>query len=182
VLTSGHYNRMSSSGRVSAWILALVLVDLSLTTGLLRAQSKAPDKILFLHLRMKDGAITLVKTATTPGLLKSHRGAGKRGPIEFELQNTEGAPLWRETMSDPSIRRYEYEDPDNPGVIKSKVVQLGEVEFVVRVPFSKATRRISFYRTEAASEKARLLPAGALTALPAKRLIAHIDLPVEEVQ
>ena len=172
---------MNAFCKSSIPLLIFVLVGCFSANLELPAQSKEPDKILFLHLRMKDGAITLTKTVTAPGVLKPRRGSDKKGPLEIELQNAEGAFLWSEAMSDPSVRRYEYEDPDNPGAIKFKVVQLSEVEFTVRVPSWPEGRRVSFYRVEPSAKPNRVAAASEFkSARPAKQLITTIDLPVEE--
>ena len=158
----------------------LLLVCFCFGTAELRAQRKEPDQILFLNLRMTNGVITLVNAMPTPGVLKSRRGADKKGPIQLEVETAAGTSLWNETMSDPSVRRYEYEDPDHPGGIISKVVQLNEVQFSVRIPFNKEARRVSFYRVAPSeTSKAQVAPP-ARPPKAVKELIARIDLPDEE--
>src|SRR5262245_34470664 len=159
----------------------LALIYLCVGVSELCAQPKEADQIIFLHLRMKDGTLTLVRSATVPGVLKSRRSADKKAPLQLEVETAKGASLWSETMSDPTVRRYEYEDPDNPGLIKSKVVQLNEVEFTVRVPFKKEARRLSFYRvSQPAAKGNRLIAPDVKSSKPAKELIARIDLPAAE--
>jgi hypothetical protein len=174
---------MSLFFRSTAQVRLLALVCFCVGVSELCAQPKDVDQILFLHLRMKDGTLTLVRSATVAGVLKSRRSADKKAPFQLEVETAEGASLWGEKMTDPSVRRYEYEDPDNPGVIKSKVVQLNEVEFTVRVPFKKEARRLSFYRVSQPAEKGKTLIApDAKSSKPAKELIARIDLPAAEAK
>jgi hypothetical protein len=172
---------MSLFFRWTGQVRLLALVCFCVGVSELCAQPKELDQILFLHLRMKGGTLTLVKSATVPGVLKSRRSADKKAPLQLEVETAEGASLWSDTMNDPSVRRYEYEDPDNPGVIKSKVVRLNEVEFTVRVPLKKEARRLSFYRVSPPAEKGKTLIApDAKSSKPAKELIARIDLPAAE--
>ena len=152
-----------------------------MTSALAFGQAKEENKILFLHLRMKDGVITLAKSITVPGTLKPQRRLEKPGAFQFELETAAGVSLWNGAMDDPSIRRYEYEDPENPGAIKTKMVQLAEVEFVVRVPVLKDARQFSLYRTETSTAKGGAPPAGA-QARPARTLLTRIQLPADDTR
>ena len=150
-----------------------------MTSPLAFGQAKETDKILFLHLRMKDGVITLAKSATVPGTLKPQRRSEKPGAFQFEIETAAGVSLWNGAMDDPSIRRYEYEDPENPGAIKTKVVRFAEVEFVVRVPVLKDAHQFSIYRLEATPAKAPGAPAAEQVKM-ARSLLARIALPPDD--
>ena len=147
-----------------------------LTSGFVYGQAKTDDKFLFLHLQLKDGVITLIKSAAVPGVLKPQRRLDKPGAFQFDAESAAGVSLWSGAMNDPSIRRYEYADPDNPGAIKAKVVQLNQVEFTVRLPILKEAHHLSFYRMEAAPANAFAAPGAKSTPLT-KALIARIQLP-----
>src|SRR5713226_8342510 len=114
---------MKRNHRTMAGLWLSVLLGL-MTSSFVRGQAEGEEKFLFLHLRMKEGVITLVKAATVSGALKPQRRADKTGSIQFEVETEAGVSRWTGTMDDPSIRRYEYDDPKNPRAIKSKVVQV----------------------------------------------------------
>ena len=153
-----------------------------MTSALALGQAAKDNKILFLHLRMKDGAITLVKSASVSGTLKPQRRAENPGTIQFDVETAAGVSLWSGAMDDPSVRRYEYEDPEKPGAIKTKVVQLAEVEFVVRVPVLKGAHHFSLYRLEAPPAKAPAEPAVEQQAKPARSLLVRIALPADDIK
>jgi hypothetical protein len=70
----------------------------------------------------------------------------------------------------------EYEDPDNPGVIKSKIVPVANTEFVVRAPFYKQARSVAVFREGPASAGSANAPATAQT------LVLRASLPVPEAK
>jgi hypothetical protein len=130
-----------------------VLFIAMLGTSVSSAQSQHDARMVFLHFRLKNDTITLVKSAIRPGVVKQRRQAEKRGGIYFEAVSSAGLSLWNGVMDDPTIQRLEYEDPSQPGQIKINQVQLKETEFVIRLPFKPELHRVEFYRLE--------LPAGA---------------------
>src|SRR6266487_4595018 len=168
---------MNRNHRTLAGIWLAALLGL-MTSGFVRGQAEREEKFLFLHLRLKDGVITLVKAATVSGALKPQRRADKTGSIQFEVETEAGVSRWTGMMDDPSIRRYEYPDPDKPGAIKSKLVQVNEAEFAIRIPLLKDAHHLSFYRLGTAQAKAPALP-DAQAPKPAKTLIAKIELPAD---
>jgi hypothetical protein len=137
-------------------LLAVVLLP-----SLVRADEN--DQILFLHLKLKDGAVSLVESAVKPGRLKSSHDPEKQGELHLELIATNGASLWSGVLADPLTRRYEYEDPASPGALKLKTVQLTEAEFTVRVPFHKdaAHLRVFSLAKPASRKEALAAPAAA---------------------
>lgn len=146
---------------------------LLLAAGALLAQQKSDEQILFLHLRMKDGVITLVKTTTRPGQLKLPRDGQQRGEFDYEVFSATGQPITKGKLADPSIRRYEFADPDRPGSMKAKEVKLNDVEFTLRLPHQNAAQIVKFFRP----------PLPALS--PAKqnverRLLGSVELPLRE--
>jgi hypothetical protein len=108
-------------------------------------QRKHDSKIVFLQLRMKEGQITLVNTTIRPGYLKPQRTTGAKGDILYDLTNMSGVSLWQGVRDNPSRRRLEYEDPDNPGKILSKIINQNNVDFTVRIPYNPDIKSISFY-------------------------------------
>ena len=131
-----------------AFVLFLFWVGASL------AQTNAEPKILFLQLKVKGGAVSLVKSATRPGILKRTRTPAA-DELQFELLSETGESLWRAGVPDPTVRRVEYEDPPGSGNLKSKVIQLEEAEVTVRVPVVPKGHHVEFYRLEAPTPGAK---------------------------
>jgi hypothetical protein len=119
----------------------------------INAQKDDEGKILFLHLKMKDNTITLEKSTIRSGIVKQKKGVEKKGEIYYELLSSSNSLLWNGEMEDPIVKRFEYEDPDNPGQLKLKVVHLNEAYFTLRVPFKKEINHITFYKRESSIYK-----------------------------
>ena len=103
------------------------------------------SRIAFLHLRLTQAGLTLLKWEPQPGRLKS-RAAPRRNPISCEVFSSNNTLLWKDAVEDPSRRYLEWEDPEKPGVIAFKEEFLPAVEFTVRVPFIEKGQRVEFYR------------------------------------
>ena len=161
-----HLTWVSSRGWRGA--VLLVFAFLAACSGL--AEEK--DQILFLQLKLKDEAITLVRSSVRPGHLKTPIAPDKKGEIRLELTAADGSSLWHEVMADPTVRRIEYEDPDNPGSLKSKEVRVTEAEFTVRVPFVKAAKQLNLHRLEKPARRA-----DAQTPRQAGKLLGVVALP-----
>jgi hypothetical protein len=107
------------------------------------AQS-APPQIAFLHLKMESNQVALVSASTSPGVLKR---LPEHGPgVQLEVATSTGQVLWTNTIADPSVRHLEYEDPEHPGAIISKEVQLTNAEFTIRVPVFPEAHHVNFFR------------------------------------
>lgn len=133
-------------------IFCIILTNLMFpSAGSLHSQQKEGSKIVFLHLQMKDHAITLLRSSVHPGVLKRQRSAEKSAGISYDVANSSGESLWTGFLDDPLIQRYEYEDPSNPGRLKVKYVKQTDVEFTLRIPLKEGIRYISFYRLESSN-------------------------------
>jgi hypothetical protein len=108
----------------------------------------AQNKILFLRLRFHNNSITLVQSNVRPGVLKQSADFLKSGGIEYQCQTAAGQLLLSSLMNDPSIQRYEFEDPEHPRTLRMKEVKLTDVEFTLRIPFKEDIRRVEFFRVE----------------------------------
>lgn len=165
--------------------LLLAMVNWSASWVCLGADANNDARIVFLRVRLKADAITLVKATTQPGTLKAPRSPGTKREIQFDLVSNSGAALWSGAMDDPSIERLEYEDPDHPGQIKVKEIKRSEVEFTVRVPWKKEARQVAFYRRGSANQKEikqNTSPAAAEKSRPdaGKKLLGTVVLPDPE--
>jgi hypothetical protein len=132
--------------RNSAWLRRALLVFTMAMTSALPAPTPSAAQIVFLHFKMKNDSITLVKENVRPGVVKQRRGSEARGEISYAMLSSSGKLLWSGTMEDPLLQRFEYEDSSNPGRLKIKFVKLKEAEFTLRMPFKPEAERIEFYR------------------------------------
>lgn len=133
------------------------------------------DRILFLHLRMQDGAVSLVRSSIRPGRLKTPIASDRQGVIQLQLTAEPGVVLWTEVMADPLCRRLEYVDPGSPGMLRTKWVQVTQAEFTVRLPFYPEGRQLTLHRLERPATRAL----AATAALP-RTAIGTITLAMPE--
>ena len=129
------------------------------------------NQFLFLTLRLKDGVVTLEKAKIVAGTLKPQQNSTDEKPLLISLEQTNGIAQWNLTMDDPSVQRLEYEDPQQPGVLKTKLVATDDIEFIVRTPLITGVRHLAIHR-QAAQTK---LTAGGASAT--NSLLARIELP-----
>ncbi len=138
-------------------------------------QGKQDSKIVFLHLRMKDGVITLVNTAIRSGYLKPQRISGAKGDILYDASNISNNTLWQGVIDNPSRRRLEYQDPDNPGKILSKIIDQNDVDFTIRIPYDPGIKTISFYSLNESVESLKVKQ-------PSSVPIGKIELQLEKLE
>jgi hypothetical protein len=160
----------------SRWVPGLRLgLWLGLMLCLSLRAAEEDGKFLFLTLRYKDGVMTVVRSALVPGRLKPQRDSTRHDALEIALETTAGETAWRLAVDDPSVRRYEYEDPQQPGVIRSKEVKVNDIEFIVRAPLLAGVRHVAVYRREPPAP-------GAKQTAPVKTLLVRHALPQEVTQ
>jgi hypothetical protein len=148
--------------------LFITMLGASMASG----QSPGEAQMVFLHFRMKNDAITLVKASSCSGVVKQRRQTEKLGAIYYEAVSSTGPSLWNGVMDDPTRLRLEYEDPSQSGQMEIKQVKLKEIEFVIRLPFKPELHRVEFYRLE--------LPASAPNKQKLqRRLISSIPLELK---
>jgi hypothetical protein len=140
---------------MSAMLFAVIFVMSLLGASQAKAQSLRTAQIVFLHCKMKNDTLTLVKSNIRPGVVKQKRGSEIRGKISYAMLSSAGKLLWRGAMEDPLLQRFEHADPANPGQIKIKYVKLNEADFTLRLPFEPEAHRIEFYRLESPAERDR---------------------------
>lgn len=165
---------MRSARSLRIWIGCLAA--LSLVSASLAADEKEPERILFLHLRIKDNVVSLVKASSRPGVLKKPQ---HQEGLTLELLSPEGTPLWTAGVEDPGVQRFEYEDPENPGQLLTKIVERPDTEFTVRVPWKKGATHLSVHRHERAPAAAK---APGAPAQAARRHLGRVELPAEETK
>jgi hypothetical protein len=159
--------------------LLRLCLQLGLLLGLLTCSSVRAEeegKFLFLTLRLKDGVVTVVKSAVVSGTLKPQRNSTKSDALHIQLEKNEGESAWSVAIDDPSVQRHEYEDPQQPGGIRSKEVKLADVEFIVRAPLLTDVRHLAVYRNEPPASGAKA------SAVAVKKLLVRHALPKEVTQ
>jgi len=154
----------------SVWRCAVML---GLMLCLSSPAADEEGKFLFLTLRFKDGVVTVVKSTLVNGTLKPQRDSKKTDAFHISLGKTEGESIWSVAIDDPSVCRYEYEDPQAPGTIRVKEVKLDDVEFIVRVPLIDGVRQLEVYRHESPASGAKQ------PTTPVKKLLLQHKLPQE---
>ena len=138
--------------RISRITLPLAFLG-SLASATLAADTNATPQILFLHLKVKNQAVSLVDSVARPGVLKARPAAASES-LHFELFSATGESVWKASVPDPAVRHVEHEDPPGSGNLISKTVVLDETEFTVRVPAMSNARRIDFYKLEPSATNA----------------------------
>lgn len=136
-----------------------------------RAAADDTNQFLFLTLRLKAGAVTLEKAQVVTGTLKPQSDSTEEKPLLISLEQNTGIAQWSLTMDDPAVQRLEYEDPQQPGVLKTKWLTTDDTEFIVRTPLITGVRHLAIHRK---SPPAKLtLGSSAAT----NSLLARIELP-----
>lgn len=135
-----------------------------------RADTNSEPGILFLHCRIQGQAVTVLRTAHAPGVVKAPGVAN--GEIEYALLSAQGETLWRGLMEDPRVQRFDYEDPPRSGRRRLKVIRHEAAEFVVRVPARAEARWIEFRKLDLAAAHA----APDASARPRKTVLGRFGL------
>jgi len=146
--------RRTLGPRVYQLATAVTLV-LGLMVGKMPAQTNDGPKILFLHLQLKDGSVSLIKASVRPGQLKPRPEQNIPDGLHFELTDGDGRPLWQGVIADPRSRLVEYQIPEGSGKLKRKKVAIKDPEFTLRVPALTEARRIEFYFQEPSNAENR---------------------------
>lgn len=136
-------------------ISAIMLAVLPYMANPAHAQAPSAAQIVFLHFKIKDDTVTLVKSNVRPGVVKQRRGGETRGEIYYDVVSSSGKSLWNGAREDPLVQRIEYGDPADSGRIKIKYVTHKDAEFTLRIPFMPEAHRIEFYRVESPVDQTR---------------------------
>jgi hypothetical protein len=163
---------MVYSTRLITWTAVLILLATFLPASRVAAADTGGSDIIFLHLRIDAGGVSLVDSRTVPGRLKTPRSDQPRGGLVYEVVTGQSDVLYANGIDDPLTLKFDYEDPDQPGRLRSKVIRLEQTEFTVRVPAIPEATNVNFYRVERAS--------GASAHTASRQLIGSIPLNSSE--
>lgn len=132
-------------------VLTLFLALTCLWPGERCQAAESGDGIAFLTLQVTTDTVTLISWQSVPGKLKRLRHQRETSGLLYEATAAGGEVLWQGSLPNPLIQRFEYEDPDNPGVLKSKLITRDSATVVIRLPADLAAQRISFWKLRAAA-------------------------------
>ena len=127
-------------------LVACFLLLLMFCSCPLQAGESGTAGIIFLQLHIDKDSISLIESITVPGTLKQPRAGSISRDIYYEVESKTGSVITSGTVDDPLIRRVEYEDPDNPDLLITKVIELSEADFVLRLDFKDDIESVSFYK------------------------------------
>jgi hypothetical protein len=158
------------------WWLSLLGLLAGLLAAAMTVPAQAEDtseaKIVFVRLHMTENGVSLVGTTTVPGVLKERRAQYSCGDVQYEVASKDGSILSSGSMDNPLVKRLEYEDPDHPGQLKRKTVQLTEADFVIRLRYNHQADHLSLYKAEK--------PSGGMPRTASRRLIGTVVLGQDE--
>ncbi len=134
----------------------------------LMAEEGEAAGILFMRLHISEDGVSLVESSVVPGSLKKPRA--EFGPevsgIYYDVRSETDSLITSGRFDNPLIRKLEYEDPDNPGALKQKIISLTETDFMLRIAFSDQIRRVTFYELDSSQEPRggpRRIPLGTIS-------------------
>ncbi|MEW6049745.1 MAG: hypothetical protein AB1644_01600 [Candidatus Zixiibacteriota bacterium] len=115
----------------------------------------AATRVAFLQIHVDSSGVRLESAKVVKGAFKQPRGESNRSGILYEVVLDDGSVLTSGIVADPLIKRFEYEDPDQPSRLRSKVVALDEAVFTVRIPYNDAVDQVVFSRVALSTDVSR---------------------------
>jgi hypothetical protein len=141
--------------RVARWIvLAAAVAGFVIPPDAAVSTEGGGKGIAFLTVILSDDNVRLADWTVAEGALHPLRAGTRHGGLEYEAVTASGGIVWEGSLPDPLTRRIEYEDPDNPGQLKIKIITVDSARFVVRVPVDSTINRFLFYRAAKPGGKA----------------------------
>ncbi len=131
---------------------AFFLICLFLLSAFALAQNDS-GKIAFLTFKYDGDKMTLVNSRVVDGTFKAKTKEFKTGDLRYEIAGGDKTAVSQNFIDNPLVKKLEYEDPDNPGQLVSKIVTLPEAEFTIRIDYSQKPGYIRFYKTTAILDK-----------------------------
>jgi len=125
-----------------------LIITLFLILSVISNVAGTENKIVFLQFNIDSNSISLTKSTLADGELKKPRIKSSGKEIYFEVVSKDSQLLSSGNIENPLVRKFEYENPDKPGEILQKIVNLESVEFIVRVDYNNQIDKINFYRTQ----------------------------------
>src|SRR5512141_868274 len=111
----------------------LPFLCVAIATAPLHGQERTDGGIIFLRMVLQGGKVGLVSSEVRPGTLKGRPASLQSNRVMVDVLSANGTLLWSGSVPDPSVHRYEYEDPARPGTLVPVVVTREATEFSVRI-------------------------------------------------
>lgn len=125
----------------------------------------------FLTFRLTNSVLVLAKSSVVSAAFKPSPAGSPAKGLRVVVEDQPDSALWTLRIPDLATRRLEYEDPDEPGVIRFKVVAVENAEFMVRAPYFKEARSVAVFGEAAAAAR------GAGAAASTQTLVLRATLP-----
>lgn len=130
---------------------AVLIFAVLFTADLPKAESSG--QIAFLTVKVDPDGVTLLESRLVDGTVKERRAANRVTGLRYEMVSDQSQILSYDVIADPLIRHLEYEDPDQPGRLISKTIQLDEAVITIRVNYTDPTDRLKFYKVAQSADK-----------------------------
>jgi hypothetical protein len=124
-----------------------LIITLLLISSVIAKAAGTENKVVFLQFHIDSNSISLTKSTMADGELKKTRIRTESKEIYFEIVSKDSQLLSSGNIENPLVRKFEYENPDKPGEILQKIVNLESAEFTVRINYNNQIDKINFYRT-----------------------------------
>ncbi len=124
-----------------------LIITLLLISSVIAKAAGTENKVVFLQFHIDSNSISLTKSTMADGELKKTRIRTESKEIYFEIVSKDSQLLSSGNIENPLVRKFEYENPDKPGEILNKIINLESAEFTVRVDYNNRIDKINFYRT-----------------------------------
>jgi hypothetical protein len=121
-------------------------------------EQNKPEKALRLTIKYQKGEMNLLKVEPLQMIIpltvkeQVFKGEADRGEYFFEVSDDKKNVVLRSNMENPTVTLMEYEDPEHPGKIRSKLVKHKEMTFSIIIPAPDNARFIRFSRVAPGQE------------------------------
>lgn len=144
----------------------------ALLLNIIYGQSGGSDKIVFMKFKMTSNGITFSGYQLAEG--KYTAVSFSTGEINYEIINNYGSIINIGHINNPLLVRYEYEDPNNNGQLKSITIKKDYAVFFIRVPYNINISKINFYNYE---QEKNTIQLNKENSVYLKKLISSVELP-----
>jgi hypothetical protein len=107
------------------------------------AGNRKNKQMWFLQLNYKDSVISLVNATLVRGV--DSRSANENGSIIYTI-NGLGGNYTSGEITDPRIIHFDYPDSANPEILRGGTEIVQNINFTMRIPYSKDFKNIAFYK------------------------------------
>lgn len=115
-----------------------------------------PGRMVFVEFKFARGGIVATHALGAAGRAKPRPIQHGAGHLQFEIFSPSGERTLGGSVEDPLHRRLEYEDPQQPGAIRTTLVDQETGVLSLRIPGEANAARVIFFRETAAGRE----PAG----------------------